>query len=67
MNLSTKQTHRQGEQACGTQGGGGWERMEWEVGMSRCKLSYTEGINNSVLLYSTEKYIQCLITNHHRK
>ena len=35
--------------------GGG---MEWEVEVSRCKLLYIECINNKVLLYSTENYIQ---------
>ena len=32
--------------------------MKWEVGVSRCKLLYIEWINNKVLLYSTENYIQ---------
>ena len=31
--------------------GGG---MEWEVGVSRCKLLYIKRIKNKVLLYSTE-------------
>ena len=31
--------------------------MDWEVGVSRCMLLYTEWINK-VLLYSTENYIQ---------
>ena len=31
--------------------------MEWEFGVSRCKLLYREWINK-VLLYSTEHYIQ---------
>ena len=35
-------------------------RMEWKVGVSRCKLLYTEWIKNKVLLYSTENYIQYL-------
>ena len=35
--------------------GGG---LEWEVGLSRCKLLYREWINNKVLLYSTGNYIQ---------
>ena len=35
--------------------GGGMER---EVGVSRCKFLYIEWINNMVLLYSTENYIQ---------
>ena len=43
MNLSTKQkqTHRHREQTCGCQErgvGGVWGGMEWEVGVSRCKL-----------------------------
>ena len=32
--------------------------MEWEAGISRCKLLYIEWINNKVLLYSTESHIQ---------
>ena len=39
-------------------GCGVWGRMEWEAGISRCKLLYTEWINNKVLLYSTGNYIQ---------
>ena len=41
--------------------GGG---MEWEVGVSRRKLLYIECINNKVLLYSTENYIQYPMINH---
>ena len=44
--------------------GGG---MEWEVGVSRCKLLYIERINNKVLWYSTENYIQYLMINHSGK
>ena len=61
MNLSTKQkpTHRQREQTCGCQGGWGvGGRRDWEFEISRCKLVYTEWINNKVLLYSTENNIQ---------
>ena len=64
MNLSMKQkqTHRHRAQTCGCQGGGGvGGGMEWEFGISRCKLLYIEWINNKVLLYSTGKYIQYLI------
>ena len=33
--------------------------MEWEVGMSRCKLvMHTEWINSKVLLYSIDNNIQ---------
>ena len=39
-------------------GRGRGEGIEWEFGVRRCKLLYIEGINNKVLLYSTQKYIQ---------
>ena len=57
MNLSTeqKQTHSHGEQTCGCQGGGGGKGMDWEFGVSRCKLLHLEGIISEVLLYSTEQ------------
>ena len=32
--------------------------VEWEVGLARCKVLYIEWINNKVLLYSKESYIQ---------
>ena len=38
--------------------------MEWETGVSRCKLLYTEWIYNKVLLCSTEKYIQYPVINY---
>ena len=41
--------------------------MNWEFGISRCKLVYIEWINNRVLLYSTENYIQCPVINHNGK
>ena len=44
--------------------GGG---IEWEVGVSRCKLLYTECINNKVLLHSTDNYIQDPMINHNGK
>ena len=34
-----------------------------EFGISRCKLLYTEWINNKVLLYSTGNYIQYPVIN----
>ena len=55
INLSTKQkkTHRHREQTCSCQGGGGGRRgLDWEFGISRCKLVYIGWINNKVLLYS---------------
>ena len=45
------------------QGWGAGGQMEGKVGVSRCKFSYIEWINNKVLLYSTENYIQCPIIN----
>ena len=66
INLSTEQeeTHRHGEQTCGCQGGG--SVMDWEFGVSRCKLLHLEWISNEALLYSTGKYIQSLVTEHDR-
>ena len=60
MNLSMKhkKTHGHREQTCGCQGGGGGGGMEWEVGVSRCKLLHLEWIDNKVRLYSTGNYIQ---------
>ena len=42
-------------------------QMEWEAGVSRFKLLCIEWINNKVLLYSTENYIQCPMINHNGK
>ena len=73
MNISTKQKqhHRHREQTCGCQGGGlgggGGGGMDWEFGISRCKLLYIEWINNKVLLYSTGNYIQYPVINHNGK
>ena len=39
----------------------------WEVGVSRCKLSYREWINNKGLLHSTENYMQYPVINHNGK
>ena len=55
--MKPKQNHRHKRQvvAKGEEVGRG---MEQEVGASRCKLLYVEWINNKVLLYSMENYIQ---------
>ena len=42
-------------------------RKDWEFGISRCKLVYTEWISNKVLLYSTDSDIQYRVTNHKGK
>ena len=59
MNLSIEkeQTHGHGEQTCGCQKGGGESGMDWEFGVSRCKLFHLEWISNEVLLYSTGNYV----------
>ena len=44
-------------------GEGGGSGMDWEFGVSRCKL-YLERISNEVLLYSTGNYIQSLRIDH---
>ena len=70
MNISMKQkqTHTHREQMCGCRGGeGGGVGMDWEFGISRCKLVYIEWINNKVLLYSTRNYIQYSVTSHNGK
>ena len=60
MNLfmKQKQTHRHREQTCSNGEEGDGEGMEWEFGISRCKLLYIEWINSKVLLYNTRNYIQ---------
>ena len=53
--------------AKGEEAGGG---MEWEAGVSRCRLLYIGWINSKVLLYSiysTGKYIQYPVINHNGK
>ena len=55
VNLSTKQkrTHDIESRLTVANGKRGRKGMEWEFGISRCKLVYTRRINNKVLLYST--------------
>ena len=50
--------------ANGEEVGGG---MEWEVGVSRCKLLCIEWINTKVLLCSTENYIHYPMIKHNGK
>ena len=38
--------------------------MDWEFGVSRCKLFHLEWISNEVLLHSTGNYIQSLGIDH---
>ena len=37
--------------------------MDWEFGISRCKLLYIGWINNKGILYSTRNYIQYPVIN----
>ena len=48
----------------GKGGGGG---MEWEFGISRCKLLYVGWINNKVLLHIAGNYIQYPVINDNGK
>ena len=59
MNLSTenKENHGHGEQTCGCLGGGGGSDMDWEFGVSTCKLLHLNWIRDEILLYSTGKNI----------
>lgn len=41
--------------------------MDWEPGVSRCKLFYREGIKNKVLPNNTGNYVQYPKINHNRK
>ena len=50
-----------------SKGAGSGGGMDWESGISRCKLLYREWINNKVLLHSTGNYIQYPVKNHKGK
>ena len=41
--------------------------IEWEAGVSRCKLLYTKWMNSKVPLYSTANYIQYPMINNNGK
>ena len=53
-----KKTYRHTEQTYCCQVEGRGSGMNWECGVSRCKLLHLESINNKVLLYSTGNYTQ---------
>ena len=69
MNLSTKQKQSYDiEISFVVAKGKGVRRwMEWEVGVSRCKLLHLEGINTKIILYSIENYIEYPMINHNGK
>ena len=55
MNLSTekKQLADMDNILVAAKGGKGGSGMDWEFGVSRCKLLHLEWINNEILMYST--------------
>ena len=59
-----KETHGHGEQTCGCQEEAGGSGVDWEFGVSRCKLSHLQWISNEVQLYSIGNYIQSLVMEH---
>ena len=48
-------------------GVGAGRGMDWEFGVSRCKLLHLEWIDNKVLMYSTGNYIQSPGISHNGK
>ena len=46
---------------------GDGRKLDWEFGISRCKLVHVEWINNRVLLCSTGNYIQYPVINRNGK
>ena len=56
MNLSTekKLVDLENRLVIAERGGSG---MDWESGVTRCKLLHLEWISNEILLYSIENYI----------
>ena len=44
--------------------GEGGSEMDWECGVSGCKLLHLECISNEILLYSTRNYIWLLVMAH---
>ena len=66
MNLPMKQNQKHREQISAGQGEGVGGGMDWEIRV-RCKFLCLEWINNKVLLYSIENYIQYPMINHNGK
>ena len=61
------ETDSQREKTPGGQEGGDRGGMDWESGISRCKLLYTKRVDNKVLLYSTGDYSQYLVIKLYEK
>ena len=67
MNISMKQTDSQRTDLWLPRGRGCGGGLDWEFGISRCKLVYREWINSKVLLYSTGNHSQYPVINHNGK
>ena len=67
MNPSTKRKQTSKTDLWWPRGAGGRQGVEWEFGISRCKLLSIKWINNKILLYSTGNYIQSSGINHNGK
>ena len=70
MDFSTKwkQAHRlRKNRFMLAKGKRGRREMNWEFGISRCKLLHIEWINNTVLLQSPGSYSQYPVINHNGK
>ena len=48
-------------------GKSGSRGVDWECGISRCRLLYIEWINDKVLLDNTGNFIQYLVIDHNGK
>ena len=58
MNLSTKQRKTNIENTLVVKEAGRRSRIDWEFGVSRCKLLHLEWIDEKILLYGAGNYIQ---------
>ena len=67
LSVKQKQNHGRREQTGGYPEGGVGEVMEWEAGISRCKLLCIEWISSKALLYNTENCIQYPVIKHNGK
>ena len=62
LSMKEKQTHQHREQTWEPRAGV-WGGVDWEFGVTGCKLTQVGWINNSVLLFSTGNYTQCPVIN----
>ena len=67
MEKSMKVPQKANNRVCCQGGEGGGERVDWEFGISRCKLLYIEWINYKILRHSTGNCIQHPVINYNGK